>query len=95
MEEHEHPIYAQADLTQFVYFKITVEKVILITDIKEDGTLLLKRLNTSFSSAQAEPNSKVYFDYMIYLKEKSEDGSHIYTEVHKTVESWPKIMPVN
>jgi len=66
VEDADHPYYKNMNSTELVIFYIKCEKLIQIHDIKEDGSLLKKTMQYSFSSAQAEPGSRIYFDYKIF-----------------------------
>ena len=88
MEEQDHVLYKDIDLSQDVCFDIKVDKLVNIRDIKEDSTLLVKMINPSFSSAQPEPPSKMYFDYKIYHKETDE-------LIYESQNKFERILPAN
>lgn len=88
MEEDGHFFYKDADWTKDIIFDIKIEKIINIRDIKEDGTLLVKTMTHSYTSAQAEPHSKMYFDYKIYYRDTNE-------LIYASTEKFERILPQN
>lgn len=67
MKEEDHPLYKDMDKSKNLDFHITLEKVHVIHDIFADNSLLVKKWAESFTTAQAESSSRMYFDYKIFI----------------------------
>jgi hypothetical protein len=86
MEEVDHPMWAGMDREEHLEFHLTIERNHVIHDVYADGSLMVKKWQESFTTAQAEPSSKMFFDYKIMIGEN---------QVYASTNNWLKIAEKN